>query len=422
MGSSWINTLENLQSKSDQLENIRGKHDSPYFIEDKTVLGSYLASIHFDFRKYFDLGDRSVSFFLMQDLFTGLLYYDTLILFLNPCKIDNFSKCNKFSMDELDNIISLSQDKRLIFGLTTSPINYIKYSYMQPIFENCIVDYFPWKPLRILSQELLNEIEEFDNITNSMVDLPSIKAAIYRKADMADESRERTEIGIIQTLDNLKYMNYHDLLNFILTLLLKEPDIAIDLIFASKRLLINPLEIAYNIPHCWSYEKLRYDFMTLGRNMKLRNLSLPGELGGLFNTNLSYPNPTNYDALRWCEENLDILAIRRSFSLIEKELMESLSDDYHVVDDIKDILNNMWEIHKNSISNIKKLVYWGSTLFVGAAGTLISGPITGLLASLGLTTLSNTLLGPFSEQAAKMFKRNSFHIWKLDSKMGRIHN
>jgi hypothetical protein len=74
----------------------------------------------------------------------------------------------------------------------------------------------------------------------------------------------------------------------------------------------------------------------------------------------------------------------------------------------------------NTVGIIKYAVFWGSSLSIAVLGTLITGPVVGLLAALGMTVGTNLWLDPASEAASRLLQPQSFHLWKTKKTLSRI--
>ncbi|MCE7737879.1 MAG: hypothetical protein GPJ50_00745 [Candidatus Heimdallarchaeota archaeon] len=421
---SRLETLEdmyqNLSSESLQLLGEYRDSDentsSENFYIDANSHGLYQYFSKIDLRKHFGLSGN-ICFYAMDDLFPGLLYYDTIFTFLFPVerKYFDYVHCVKYS--ELNKLIELQSNKRIIFLLSSNPLEYEPYDYLEPLFELGTTKFIPLRP-NVTSLFKESDLEA-DKLSESISEIPHIRAAIQRKANEGHEKYEQTEFAIKHALQDLHYRGMFDLKNFLWNILFKEPEIGVEVVFSLRRLLINPIDTDLQMPNCRSLESTVSDLWKVGRQLKVKNLSFPGEIGALLSTNLSFPSPRSWDGLDWCENNIDIKRLRKAFKILEGDIISEIDDDPDKLDSFKSIIKEIWSAKLREISRLQSLVYWGTTLSVGAAGTIITGPLVGLLGALGITALSNMLLGPFSKEVSRVLRSNSFHLWDFDRTKGR---
>jgi hypothetical protein len=430
MDQNWINHLKTLSVKSKELEEqqlsfltshslssnkIYNNSNEPFYIDNRPI-GQYLKLAHFDFKKYFNI-EGNASLYYLRPIFHGLLFYDTIILPLYPCDKNYFTNVHDFEIKDFPKIIDLCHQKKIIFFLTQDPLEYAHYSYLEPIFKEINPLQYPLAPNAIMTNNKGDR--DFDKLTDSVTEIPNIKRALQRYANTRMEKFEITEIGFISAIQLLHYWGYKDLYKFIWDLLFKNPFTAIDLAFAIKRLVVNPSYYLPQFSHATSFESTYDDFRKIGQNIKIQNISFPGEIGALFQNELSFPCPNDWEGLRWCNENLDIKNVKKSFSILDSEITTHLNKTPEVIYNLKGNLNECWHKHLKESTRIKKMVYWGSSLSLGALGTLVTGPLIGLLTAFGLTASSNILLEPFSEYSTKKIARKSYHLWKTYNSMGR---
>ncbi|MBN1931928.1 MAG: hypothetical protein JW786_10020 [Desulfobacterales bacterium] len=424
---NWKSHLEELEQEHQNLssESLKLLNDyrdcdkntsSENFYIDANKQGLYQYFSRINLRKYYNL-NGNICLYGMDDPFPGLLYYDTIFIFLFPVEQKYFDYVHHFNFHDLNKLIELQSKKRIIFLLSTYPLNYEPYNYLEPLFEFGTTKTIPLRPT--VTSFFSESDLKADALSESISEIPHIRSAIQKKANEGHEEYKTTEFAIMHALQDLHYRGIVDLKNFLWDIIFKEPEIGIEVAFSIRRLLINPLDTDLRMPNCRSLELAISDLWKVGRKLKVKNISFPGEIGALLSTNLSFPSPKTWDGLDWCENNIDIKKLRKSFRILEGDIITSIESDSDKLCFIKETTQEIWSAKLREVSRIQSLIYWGTTLSIGAAGTMITGPLVGLLGALGITALSNVLLGPFSKEVSKVLRRNSFHLWDLEQKKGR---
>jgi hypothetical protein len=429
MNDSWDKLISELEEKSESLRDERLKLSSQYFESgqssptqsdsfyiDNVPSGSYLASLRFDWRRHFSLSDR-ICVNLLPTLYSGLLYYDTVITRIYPCPQNQFDEIHDFKFSDIETICSLHDQKRIILTLALTPVEYKAYPYLQPLFERVKPLQLPHMPARLVNSADYNPL--FEKMTDDLSEIPALKRAIARKAVQGRESFQSTEGGMILALQELYYFGFSELKDLAFKILMDDPEFGLEFIYALKRLVINPMNATPGIPYCWPHDSLLKDYWLIGRQMNIRNISIPGEIGAVLETKLSFPTPSNWDGLKWCDEHLDVSGIRGAFATLEKQTLDELAKNGDYLGTIRDAIETNWNKQIRASARLHHLIYWGATLSVGALGTYVSGPLAGLLASFGLTTVSNTMISPFTKGLTKRIAGSMFHLWKLNEMGGR---
>lgn len=430
MGSFWKNIINKLENLSNELIQQQGdflrnqlsdsgtsKKDSCFYLDEKQR-GPWLKFSRFDAKKYFEL-NGNICLPHRSVLFSSLFYYDSVMWGIYPCSESTFESIHGFTANDLKTVGELTKNKRLNLYLTTFPRRYRCHKYLLPLFEMIEPLRLPWQPVILATQDEYDF--EYDSFVDKISEIPSVLSAIKRFAKAGQEDWDMTETAFLKTVQDLHWEKFDELKTLVWKLITEDPDLAVSLVFAIRRVITNPMDIAPELAHSRSYEEFTKDTRLIGEKMKTKNIHFPGEIGALLETQLSYPSPINHDALKWCEDNLDIALIRQGFYHLQNELSKSLkSGDMPSIKYLTEKLESIWKENETKAKRWKSSIYWGTSLSVAAAGTMIAGPLVGLLASLGITSLSNVLLNPLSEYAAKGITGSSFHIWRLKKHLGRI--
>jgi len=261
---TWTQVLDGIRAEHEALksesEALTGKYAttpaddlrSDHFYVDHTPHGLYQVLFRFDARKFFDLKGRCC-FYALDDPFTGMLYYDTLITFLFPCPKDHFNTVHAFRIEDTERIRELQAQKRLVLVLASPPDEYRPFDYLQAFCECGKTSFVPWCP-HIVSLFRDSDLKH-DELTESISEIPSIRNAIRRRAEIGRETYAATEFGVMAALQDLHYRGLHDLKAFLWKLLLTEPDLGLAAIYATRRVLLNPLDVAPDMPHCREYRQ-----------------------------------------------------------------------------------------------------------------------------------------------------------------------
>src|SRR4051812_25021934 len=106
MNTSWRNALDDLGAAAQSLEaalfawDELNDPDAP-FIRERARHSIFVQSSRINWKKLFEIAGTA-SLYRLPDLFSGLLYYDTIFLPFPPCPRSHFYSYFHFQLDEMD--------------------------------------------------------------------------------------------------------------------------------------------------------------------------------------------------------------------------------------------------------------------------------------------------------------------------------
>ncbi len=424
MTSEWSRYLESLNETHQRLERERyefickitaSKDDdlcSTSFDVDRTQLGPYVARVFFNWQKHFDLSENSCIYSLKSP-YIGLVYHDTIILQIFPVPEESFNKYHCFGVSDFARLNALSKSGRVIFWVTTNPVKYKNLTYLYKLFKDATVAYVPWNIAGIANEKKWEEYNRYEKYVEEYVEKKSIRQVIVNWSKNNHETYELTESELCVPLQDMRLYELFDLEKTAWGLLENDPSLGFEFLGAVRRLLINPIRYGRGVTHSWDKADLENHIAALGKLENVHNIHMPGEIGAVLEDRISLPVPSSWDAVRWCEDHVDLVNIRGCISNLQTQLKNSslTSSD---VEQYQSAIKTLWMENVRTTERNRQIIFWSSTLSLGAAGLLVSGPLIGLLSAFGLTAISNILAEPFSEKASKILNKNSFQIWNLD--------
>jgi hypothetical protein len=150
--------------------------------------------------------------------------------------------------------------------------------------------------------------------------------------------------------------------------------------------------------------------------MQRANIVSLTDVGSVVAKSLSFPMPSNWQELSWCENNLDLPTIRRAFSVAGVSVREGHSHDATTIENAFEVA---WNAKSKSFSKLKGELLWGTSLSLGIVGSLVGNPAAGILASLGLVVAEKLWSEPMTTAVARALRPQSFHIWDCRQRLGR---
>lgn len=424
--SSWSQLLTQLDENYDRLKEEKNRVlmsqingpslTSPfsYFQATTEDGGPYMHRVFFNWKNFLEI-EGTCCIHQMRDLFTSLVFYDAVVVQIFPVPFEDFNQFHPFSRSEFRKVRRLSENGRVVFWLTSPPSDYETYDYLHSLFEGAKVAYVPWNVDGIVDMKAWEPFGEYEQYTERYVEKPSVAEAIQRSARSGAERFQVTEAEVLVPLQDIRLLGLSELEEAVWKMLESNPDQAVSFLHSIRRLLINPIRYGSDIVHCWDKEKLQSEAKIVGPGAKLPKITIPHDIGGLLQERIVLPAPNSWDSVRWCDDHLDLQTMRAAIRSLELEVAEGgLTTD--TVDEYRAKLDEAWRRQVASVQVTRQAALWTTTLSLGAAGALAAGPVTGLLAGLGLAAVANVITEPVSNAVATLLSRNSIHAWKLDQR------
>jgi hypothetical protein len=416
----WTYLLNELGAQDDAVRNglmewILSKASSNIYKSVKTPGHIITEHGYIDWRSFFDV-TGSVAINKTEGPFLPLLSYDHIFIGLNPCPLNAFNLFHAFTWDDIPKLSEYARNKRVLFYLTDKHDTYGKFGYMQGLFEEFRPLHLPHAHVRLVQMDAFPH--PFDAITEAATEQPNIKQAIGSFAKTNFMPLTTVDATICYTLQELHYAGHEELANACLELLRKEPEYAIEFVWLLRRIWLDPIYAAPGVPHAFDSEDFSGVLVRSGSSFQRSGVSFPGDVGSIIADIASFPTPSSWDSLRWCEEHLDLPAIRRAFEILNAKAVD-LAGVGEVGDALRDELRKAAETALNSASKTKHAVFWSTSMSVALLGTLFTGPVVGILAALGMTAATNVWLDPLSESISRTVQPSSFHLWKMQKSLGR---
>ncbi|MBK6491633.1 MAG: hypothetical protein IPF97_08030 [Sphingomonadales bacterium] len=406
--------IEKGELLSASIEQVDATTPFSYFQIDYDPLGYFERRIFFNWGNYLGTGGN-IGLVGRNDIFSALTFYDAVVVQIFPVPESVFELYHPFAISDFPRIVGLSQQRRVFLWLSGPPAEFQAHSYLEPLFEGATVVSVPWQMDGIANLNAYSQYETFDRYVEKLVERPDIARAIRESAINNHEELEITESAILLPLQDLQLYGMTRIKNSALRMLRRNPEIAMAYLHTVRRVIFNPIRYGKGITHCWN----RSEFLGLtgksGLKPVAKNISFPVDFGGLLENKIALPQPKSWDSIRWAEDHLDLALIRSAIRAVEEDVQKGTMT-YEAANHYKSTINDTWEGKMSSAGRIKNVAFWTTTLAIGAAGALASGPLVGVLAGLGLATLANVTASPFSSRLAKLLSGNAFHIWEVGQK------
>lgn len=417
----WIDLLASLDEDSNRLRDgtaraiLEGSQRAPYKRIEHSA-GPVKVTCRLDWSLHYAVTGSAAVYKLANPLL-GLTFYDRIFLQLQPCPQEAFDQFHYFAWSDLARIVSYARRGRISFCLSDSPRRYAAYPYLQPLFEE-------FRPLFLAHAEAAiveesSEIVAFQQESEKTTDLPHIQSALRRYASSHHLPPGTADATICLTLQNLFNLGYERLARECLHFLSLEPDIAIEFISYLRLAVTDPILARPGLSTALDVDSYAPFFRMVDPSFKRNNISSVADVGAVLAKYLSFPTPTDWTSLRWCEDNLDLAGIRKAFKIIDDEARD-LPAGGCIGGHVQTILAQAWERKVRSISETKNRVVWGTSMSLAVAGSFVAPGTTGILSALGLAAASNIWLESASAQVARLLNPTAFHLWEIDRTGARL--
>lgn len=331
-----------------------------------------------------------------EGIWTQIPLYGTTIIALQPARKEIFKKIHGFDTEDVDRLIDFVKESgRIQFALDDYPTQYIKMSFLEPLFRELKPPKLTHLTLDciITDEEIENYSSEIRGLLENPQSLNFIKKYIEKKYPESTISQDEVKQGLLDDLIRLKVLGHGDLVeDFIGWLATVDAVEYISLLQAIHDIFLSPYDPLKGIQSFKRQEihRLHRQFSSFDFTTN-KEIELPYEVGIFLNDKLNLIRLKNLNGSIGLSDTYDLYDLRKVMNALNEAVVgEKIDKITEKSKEISLIFENVWKDTdklKERINMYKYGLSFGFGIIGALAGVLAAGPIGGvgggLLTGLG---------------------------------------